>query len=88
MGVAGDGGTNEEQLTRHEPGSHLGDRSGRCLMRTKMETKPLGPDEAFARDLESLDRDLELRERADNAAPTVDLIAGLVAGMRLVGRPQ
>ncbi len=53
-----------------------------------METKPLGPDEAFARDLESLDRDLELRERADNVAPTDDLIAGLVAGMRLVGRPQ
>lgn len=54
----------------------------------KMETKPLGPDEAFARDLEELDRDLEQRERADIPAPTVDLIAGLVAGMRLVGRPQ
>lgn len=57
-------------------------------MRTKMETKPLGPDEAFARDLEQLDRELEQRERADIPAPTVDLIAGLVAGMRLVGRPQ
>lgn len=57
-------------------------------MRTNMETKPLGPDEAFARDLEQLDRDLEQRERADIPTPTVDLIAGLVAGMRLVGRPQ
>lgn len=53
-----------------------------------METKPLGPDEAFARDLENLNRELEQRERVDIPAPTVDLIAGLVAGMRLVGRPQ
>jgi len=53
-----------------------------------METKPLGHDEAFARDLEMLDRDLEQRERADIPAPTVGLVAGLVAGMRLVGRPQ
>ncbi len=53
-----------------------------------METKPLGPDEAFARDLEQLDRDLEQRERAEIPAQTVDLIAGLVAGMRPVGRPQ
>lgn len=53
-----------------------------------MDTKPLGPDEAFARDLEKLDRDLEQRERADIPQPTVDLIAGLVAGMRLAGRPQ
>lgn len=53
-----------------------------------METTSLGPDEAFARDLEKLDRDLEQRERADIPAPTVDLIAGLVAGMRLAGRPQ
>lgn len=53
-----------------------------------METKPLGPDEAFARDLEQLDRDLEQRERAETPVQTVDLIAGLVAGMRLVGRPQ
>ena len=57
-------------------------------MRMIMETKPLGPDEAFARDLEQLDRDLEQRERANTPTPTVDLIAGLVAGMRLVGRPQ
>ncbi|EKY30628.1 hypothetical protein HMPREF0185_00207 [Brevundimonas diminuta 470-4] len=53
-----------------------------------METKPLGLDEAFARELEKLDRDLEQRERADIPAPTVGLVAGLVAGMRLVGRPQ
>ena len=58
------------------------------MRRTNMETKPLGPDEAFARDLEQLDRELEQRERADIPTPTVDLIAGLVAGMRLVGRPQ
>ncbi len=57
-------------------------------MRKDMETKPLGPDEAFARDLEQLDRELEQRDGADIPAPTVDLIAGLVAGMRLVGRPQ
>lgn len=53
-----------------------------------METKPLGPDEAFARDLQQLDRDLEQRERSDIPQPPVDLIAGLVAGMRLAGRPQ
>ena len=53
-----------------------------------METKPLGPDEAFARDREQLDRELEQRDGADIPAPTVELIAGLVAGMRLVGRPQ
>lgn len=53
-----------------------------------METKPLGPDEAFARDLEQLDHELEQRDRADIPTPTADLIAGLVAGMRLVERPQ
>lgn len=53
-----------------------------------METKSLGPDEAFARDLEQLDRDLEQRERAGAPAPAVDLIAGLASGLRLVGRPQ
>lgn len=53
-----------------------------------METKPLGPDAAFARDLEQLDRELEQRDRADIPTPTVELIAGLVSGMRLVGRPQ
>lgn len=58
------------------------------MRRTKMETKPLGPDEAFARDLEQLDRELEQREEADIPAPTVDLLAGLIAGMSLVGRPQ
>lgn len=53
-----------------------------------MDTKPVGPDEAFARDLNELDCDLEPRERAHVPQPTVDLIAGLVAGMRLAGRPQ
>ena len=46
-----------------------------------MDTQPCGRDDAFARDLEQ-------RERADIPAPTVGLVAGLVAGMRLVGRPQ
>lgn len=49
-----------------------------------MDTRPYGPDEAFARDLEKLDRDLEQRERADVPQLTV----GLIAGMRLAGRPQ
>ncbi len=53
-----------------------------------METEPLVPDEAFARDLEQLDRDLEQRQRAGIPALTVGLLAGLIAGMRLMGRPQ
>lgn len=53
-----------------------------------METKPLGPDEAFARDLQQLDRDLEQRDRPDIPTPTADLVAGLIAGLRLAGRPQ
>ena len=53
-----------------------------------METKPLGPDEAFARDMEKLDPNLEQRELAEITAPKVDLIDGLVSGMRLVGRSQ
>ncbi|MBD3832019.1 MULTISPECIES: hypothetical protein [Brevundimonas] len=54
-----------------------------------MDRKTLGPDEGFARDLEELDRALEQGERPDVPPPTVDLIAGLVAGLRLVGRrPQ
>lgn len=48
-----------------------------------MDRKTLGPDEGFARDLEELDR-----ARPDVPRPTVDLIAGLVAGLRLVGRPR
>lgn len=53
-----------------------------------MDIETLGPDEGFARDLEQLDRELEQRERTDVPAPTVDLIAGLVAGLRLVGHPR
>lgn len=53
-----------------------------------METKPLGLDEAFARDMEKLDRNLGQRELAEITAPTVDLIAGLVAGLGLAGRSQ
>ena len=53
-----------------------------------MDRKAQGPDEGFARDLEELDRALEQRERPDVPPPTVDLIAGLVAGLRLVGRRQ
>ncbi|GAA0775956.1 hypothetical protein GCM10009434_24660 [Brevundimonas olei] len=58
------------------------------LEEMEMDRKTLGPDEGFARDLEELDRALEQRERPDVPPPTVDLIAGLVAGMRLAGRPQ
>ncbi|MFC5370952.1 hypothetical protein ACFPIF_00195 [Brevundimonas faecalis] len=53
-----------------------------------MEKKSTGPDEAFARELEQLDRDLEQRQRPDVPVKVVDLIPGLLAGMRLVGRPQ
>ncbi|MET4683130.1 hypothetical protein [Brevundimonas faecalis] len=53
-----------------------------------MDDQSDGPDEAFARDLEQLDRDLEQRQRPNVPAKTVDLITGLLAGMRLVGRPQ
>lgn len=53
-----------------------------------MDMEALGADEAFARELEQLDRALEQRERPDISAPTVDLITGLVAGLRLVGRPR
>jgi hypothetical protein len=54
----------------------------------EMDRKAQGPDEGFARDLDEPDRALEQPERPDVPPPTVDLIAGLVAGMRLVGRPQ
>ena len=53
-----------------------------------MDMEALGPDEGFARDLEQLDRELEQRERPDIPTPTVDLITGLVAGLRLAGRPR
>ncbi len=53
-----------------------------------MDRKALDPEEGFVRDLEERDRVLEQRERPDVPPPTVDLIAGLVAGLRLVGRPQ
>lgn len=53
-----------------------------------MDEQPTGPDEAFARELEALDRDLEQRQRPDVLVKVVDLIPGLIAGMRLVGRPQ
>lgn len=54
----------------------------------KMETETQGPDEALARELERLDRRLSGREPPDVPLPVVDLIAGLVAGIRLVGRSQ
>lgn len=46
-----------------------------------------GPDEAFARDLAELDRELDQRCEPEIPGPTLDLIAGLIAGMTLVGRP-
>ena len=52
-----------------------------------MDTQPCGPDEALARDLAKLDRELEQRREPEIPAPTLDLVAGLIAGMTLVGRP-
>lgn len=51
-----------------------------------MDTQTCGRDEAFARDLAELDRELEQRSEPDIPAPTLDLVAGLIAGMTLVGR--
>lgn len=53
-----------------------------------MDTQPCGRDEAFARDLAELDRELEQRREPEIPAPTLDLVAGLIAGMTLVGRPS
>lgn len=53
-----------------------------------METETQGPDEALARELERLDSQLAGRVPPDVPLPVVDLVAGLVAGMRLVGRAQ
>jgi len=53
-----------------------------------MDTQPCRPDEAFARDLAELDRDLETRRAPEIPAATLDLVAGLIAGMALVGRPS
>lgn len=50
-----------------------------------METP--GPDEVLALELEKLDQELEARQRPDIPLPTVDLITGLLAGLRLAGRP-
>ena len=52
-----------------------------------MDTQPCGPDEAFARDLVELDRELEARADPQMPEKTVSLLAGLIAGMALVGRP-
>ena len=52
-----------------------------------MDTQPCGSDEAFARDLAELDCELEARSEPEIPAPTLDLVAGLIAGMTLVGRP-
>ena len=57
-----------------------------------MDTQPCGPDEAFARDLVELDRELEARTDQSNAfeLPADEhrkLVAGLLAGMTHVGRP-
>ncbi|MNU45850.1 hypothetical protein D3C71_347010 [compost metagenome] len=46
-----------------------------------------GPDEAFARELAELDRELEARTEPEMSEKTVSLLAGLVAGMTHVGRP-
>lgn len=52
-----------------------------------MDTQPCGPDEAFARDLVELDRELEARTEPQMPEKTVSLLAGLIAGMSYVGRP-
>jgi len=57
-----------------------------------MNTQPCGPDEAFARDLAELDRELETRLDQSNAfelppAEHRKLVAGMLAGMTFVGRP-
>lgn len=52
-----------------------------------MDTQPCGPDEAFARDLAELDRELEARTDPQMPEKTVSLLAGLIAGMTHVGRP-
>jgi hypothetical protein len=53
-----------------------------------MDAQPCGPDNAFARDLVELDRELEARREPEIPTPTLDLVAGLIAGMTLVGRPS
>ncbi len=45
-----------------------------------------GPDEAMEQEEEELDRD-EAGRRPDIPRPTVELLAGLLAGLRLAGRP-
>jgi hypothetical protein len=45
------------------------------------------PDETFARDLVELDRELEARTDPQIPEKTVNLLAGLIAGMTHVGRP-
>jgi len=53
-----------------------------------MNAQPCVPDEAFARDLAELDRELAARTDPEMPEKTVNLLAGLVAGMALVGRPS
>jgi len=51
-----------------------------------MNTQPCVPDDAFARDLAELDREEEARTDLEAPERTVNLLAGLVAGMAFVGR--
>ena len=53
-----------------------------------MNTQPCVPDDAFARDLAELDRELEARTDPEMPEKIVNLVAGLVAGMAFVGRPS
>jgi hypothetical protein len=54
-----------------------------------MDDQSVGPDEAFARDLEQLDRDLEQRQRPGlTAEERRQMIGGLIEGMRFVGRAR
>jgi hypothetical protein len=51
-----------------------------------MDTQPCRPDEAIVSDLVELDRELETRSEPETPAQTLDLVAGLIAGMTHIGR--
>jgi len=46
-----------------------------------------GLDDVMEQEQEKLDRDLEVGLRPDIPLPTVELMAGLLASLRLAGRP-
>ena len=66
----------------------LGVRRQVGKLEDEMNAQPCVPDEAFARDLAELDRELAARTDPEMPEKAVNLLAGLVAGMALVGRPS